>query len=124
MTVDSQSQTQHLVAPATSTEYPIIQEDARRRLNQDEQRALDLASEEELETARTMVSRLPVEFGHSDPRGMVDSLRIKHAHRLIIAVAKKFSCCACAESERRSLHPVAARVLHELGTCLQVDQFE
>ena len=55
---------------------------------------------------------------------MIDSLRRKHAHRLIIAVAKKFSCSACEESHRRRLRPVAARVLHEPGTCLQVDQFE
>ena len=27
-------------------------------------------------------------------------------------------------SQRRRLRPVAARVLHESGTCLQVDQFE
>ena len=32
VTVDSKSQTQHLVAPAVSSEYPIIQEDAHRRL--------------------------------------------------------------------------------------------
>ena len=49
MTIDSKS---HLVAPAVSTEYPVIQEDAHRRLSQEEQRAFDLASEEERETAR------------------------------------------------------------------------
>ena len=43
MTIDSKS---HLVAPDVSTEYPVIQEDAHRRLSQEEQRALDLASEE------------------------------------------------------------------------------
>ena len=37
MTVDSYCQTQHLVAPAKSTENPIIQEDVHRRLNQEEQ---------------------------------------------------------------------------------------
>ena len=52
MTVVSNSQTEHLVTPAISTEYPIIQGDSHRRLNQEEQRALDLASEEERETAR------------------------------------------------------------------------
>ena len=88
MTVDSHSQTQKLVAPVMSTTYPIIHEDAHRRLNGEEQRALDLASEEEREAARTMVSRLP------DPRGKIDSLRRKHAHRLIIATDKKFSCSA------------------------------
>ena len=98
MTVVSNSQTEHLVTPAISTEYPIIQEDSHRRLNQEEQRALDLASEEERETARNMVARLHVERGHYDPRGMIDSVRRKHAHRLIIATAKKFSCSAFEES--------------------------
>ena len=117
MTNDSKS---HVVAPAASTEYPVIQEDAHRRLSQEEQQALDLASAEE----RTMVSRLHVELGHSDPRRMIDSLRREQAHRLIIAIAKKFSCRAFRESQRRRLHPVVARVLHEPSTCLQVDQFE
>ena len=122
VTIDSKN---HLVAPAASTDdYPVIQEDAHRRLSKEEQQALDLATEEEWETARTMVSRLHVELGHSDPRGMIDSLRRKHAHRLIIAVAKKFSCSACEESQSRRLRPVAARVLHEPGTCLLIDQFE
>ena len=113
------------MGPAVSTaDYPVIQEDAHRRLSEEEQRALDLATEEERETARTMVSRLHLELGHSDPRGMIDSLRRKHAHRLIIATAKKFSCSACEESQRRRSRPVAARVLHEPGVCLQVDQFE
>ena len=121
-TIDSKN---HLVTPAVSTDdYPVIQEDAHRRLRKEEQQALDLATEEERETARTIVSRLHVELGHSDPRGMFDSLRRKHAHRLIIAAAKKFSCSACEESQRRRLRPVAARVLHEPGTGLQVDQFE
>ena len=86
MTTDCKS---HLVAPAVSTEYPVIQEEAHRRLSEE---TFDLASEEEREIARTMVSRLHVELGHSDPREMIDSLRRKHAHRLIIATAKKFSC--------------------------------
>ena len=108
VTIDSKS---HLVAPAVSTnDYPVTQEDAHRRLVEEEQRALDLATEEERETARTMVSRLHVELGHSDPRGMIDSLRRKHAHRLIIATAKRFCCSACEESQRRRLRPVAARV--------------
>ena len=37
----------HLVAPAVSTDdYPVIQEDAHRRLSEEEQQALDLATEE------------------------------------------------------------------------------
>ena len=116
----------HLVAPDVSTgDYPVLQEeDAHRRLSKEDQQALDLATEEERETARTIVSRLHVELGHSDPRGMFDSLRRKHAHRLIIATARKFSCSACEESQRRRLRPVAARYLNEPGICLQVEQFE
>ena len=70
------------------------------------------------------MSRLHVELGHSDPQGMIDSLRKKHAHRLIIGAVKKFSCSACEEGQRRRLRPVDARVLREPGACLQVDQFE
>ena len=122
MTIDSKN---HLVAPAVATDdYQVIQEDAHCRLSKQEHQALDLATEEERETARTIVFRLHVELGHFDHRGMIDSLRRKHAHRLIIAVAKKFSCSAREECQRRRLRPVAARVLHEPCTCLQVDQFE
>ena len=80
----------HLVAPAVSTDvYPFIQEDARRRLSKEEQHALDLATEEERETARTIVSRLHVELGHSDPREMIDSLRNTHTDSSVAVRAKK-----------------------------------
>ena len=46
------------MAPAASTEYPVIQEDAHLRLSQEEQRAFDLASEEERETAVTWFFKL------------------------------------------------------------------
>ena len=66
VTIDSKSR---LVAPAVSTDdYPVMQEDAHRRLSEEGQQALDLAAEEERETARTIVSRLHVELGHPDPR--------------------------------------------------------
>ena len=55
---------------------------------------------------------------------MIESLRRKHAHRLIIATANRFSCSAFEESQRRRLHLAAARMPHEPGTCLRVDQFE
>ena len=64
----------HLVAPAVSTDHPVTQEDADCRLSEEEQRAFDLANEEERETARTIVSRLHMELGHSDPQRMIDSL--------------------------------------------------
>ena len=118
MTVGSKSRTQYLVAPAVSIEYPTIQEDAHRRRIQEEQQAFDLlVSEEERNTAQTTVSRLHGELGYSDPRKMIDYLRRKHAHRLIIAAAKKRSCSACEESPRRRRHPTAARALHEEQPC-------
>ena len=90
MTVDSKSRTQYLVAPAVSIEDPTIQEYAHRRRIQEEQQAFDLvASEEERDTVQTTVSRLHGELGYSDPREMIDYLRRKHAHRLIIAAAQK-----------------------------------
>ena len=47
----------HLVAPAVSIDdYPVIHENAHRRLSKEEQQALDLATEEERETASTIVS--------------------------------------------------------------------
>ena len=107
VTIDSKN---HLVAAAVSTDdYPVIQEDAHRRLSKQEQQALDLASEEDRDTARTIVSRLHVELGHSDPRGMIDSLRRKHAHRLIIAESSvtmhvksetKITSSGCSNSSR------------------------
>ena len=78
VTIDSKS---CLKAPAVSAEYPVIQEDAHRRFSQEEQRAFDLAGEEERETARTMVSRLHVELGHSDPRGTAKKTRTQTHHR-------------------------------------------
>ena len=81
VTIDSKN---HSVAPAVSTDdYPVIQEDAHRRLSKEEQQALDLGTEDKQETARTIVSRLHVELGHSDPRGMIDSLRRKHSSLLL-----------------------------------------
>ena len=71
-----------------------------------------------------MVYRLHMELDHADPRRTIDSHPRKHAHRLIIATAKRFSCNAREESLKRRLHPVAARVLHVSGTYLLVDQFE
>ena len=55
---------------------------------------------------------------------MIESLRRKHAHPLIIATAIRFSCGARDESQRRRVRPIAARILHKPDTCLQVDQFE
>ena len=63
----------------STDDFPVVQEYAHRRLSEQEKQALDLATEEERETARTIVSRLHVELGHSDPQGMIDSLR-KNTH--------------------------------------------
>ena len=67
VTIDGKN---HLVVPAVSTDdYPSSSRDAHHRVSEEEQQAMDLATEEERETARTIVSRLHVEFCHSDPRG-------------------------------------------------------
>ena len=97
MTDDSISQTQHVVGPAnqqsirSSRKILIV---VSIKMNSE---PWTWVSEEERETARTMVSRLHVELGHSDPRGMIDSLRRKRTHRRIIATAKKYRCGACEE---------------------------
>ena len=87
MMVDSKNRTQHLVAPEISTEDQTIQADAHRRLSQEEQRPCDLASEHERAATRTMLFRLQWNFA-------IPILK-KHAHRLIIATAKKFGCSTC-----------------------------
>ena len=102
---------------------PVIQEDAHRRLSEEEQQALDLATEEERETARTMVSRLHAELGHSDPRGMILFQENTHTDSSLL-LPKSSVAVRGEESQRRRLRAVAVRVLHEPGTCLQVDQFE
>ena len=97
VTIDSKN---HLVAPAVSTDdYPVIQEDTHRRLSKEEQRALHLATEEERETARTIVSRLHVELGHSDPRGMIDSLR-RNTHTDLSLLLPKSSVAVLAKKVR------------------------
>ena len=97
VTIDSKN---HLVAPAVSTDdYQVIQEDAHRRLSKEEQQALDLATEEKRETARTIVSRLHVELGHSDPRRMIDSLR-RHTHTDSSLLLPKSSVAVLAKKVR------------------------
>ena len=86
----------------------------------------DLVSEEERETARTMVSRLHVELGQPDSPAMIDVLRRKHAHRPIITTAKKSSVAALAEkvhtpwvatSVVSSVHPTLSAVnLGDVGS--------
>ena len=111
----------HLVAPAVSTDdHPVIQEDAHRRLSEEEQQAMDLATEGRTRNIQNQTLNLAIlileewsilfeENTHTDSS---------------LLLPKKFSCSTCEESQRRRLRPVAARVLHEPGTCLQVDQFE
>ena len=121
MTTSSKSKMQHLTALATHTEYPAIQEDPDRRRNREEEQVWTRATDEEKETATSIVSRPHVEFGHCDPRGMIDSLRREQAASLIIAAVKKIHCSACDGSERRRLRPVPVRVLPETCSCLQMD---
>ena len=72
-----------------------------------------------------MVSQLNVELGHSDPRGIDRFSSKENTHTDSSSPQPKVQMqCVCEESQTRRLRPVAARVLHEPGTRLQVDQFE
>ena len=55
---------------------------------------------EEREVCDALVHRLHRELGHSDTRGMVDSLRQNRAHPTVLAAAKLMQCTACQESAR------------------------
>ena len=77
MTTEGKSNTQHLLAPATGTAYPASQEEPHRRLNLEEEQVCKRATDEEQETSNFIVSRLHVERGHADPRGMIVCLRKK-----------------------------------------------
>ena len=74
MTTESRSNAQHLIAPVIDTEFPTTRAEPHHRLNPVEQQVCKRATDEENETANSIVSRLDVERGHSDPRGMVDCL--------------------------------------------------
>ena len=62
-------------------------------------------SPEEKEVCDALVHRLHRELGHSDIRGMVDSLCQNRAHSTVLAAAKLMHFTACQESARMLSRP-------------------
>ena len=121
MTTDCKSNTQHVFALSIDTCYPVIQEahthinDSILKKNRCGIGLLTKRKKQNIPWSHVCMWSLDI---LSDPRGMIDSLRRRRAHRLIIAASKKFHCNACEEIERRRLRLVSVRVLHEPGRYL------
>ena len=89
-------------------EHPVVPERTEpwRPLTENEKIAWNALSPEEKEVCDALVHRLHRELGHSDIRGMVDSLRQNRAHQTVLAAAKLMHCTACQESARMLSRPV------------------
>ena len=116
--------------PATETvpdveEHPIVPERTEPwcPLTENEKNAWNALSPEEKEVCDALVHRLHRELGHSDIRGMVDSLRQNRAHPTVLAAAKLVHCTACQESARMLSRPVTSGKVMEPGAVLQMDNF-
>ena len=116
--------------PATETvpsveEHPVVQERTEpwRLLTETEKNAWNALSPEEREVCDALVHRLHRELGHSDIRGMVDSLRQNRAHPTVLAAAKLMQCTACQERARMLSRPVTSGKVMEPGAVLQMDNF-
>ena len=87
-----------------------------RPLTETEKTAWDALSTEERAVCDALVHRLHRELGHSDIRGMVDSLRQNR-------VVKLMQCTACQESARLMSRPVSSGKIMKPGVVLQMDNF-
>ena len=92
-------------------------------LIENEKNAWNALSPLEKEVCDALVHRLHRELGHSDIRGMVDSLRQNRAHPTVLAAAKLMHCTACQESARMLSRPVTSGKVMENGAVLQMDNF-
>ena len=113
--------------PATETvpdvgEHPIVPDRTEpwRPLTANEKNAWNALSPEKKEVCDALVHRLHRELGHSDIRGMVDSLRQNRAHPTMLAAAKLMHCTACQESARMLSRLVSSGKVMEPGA---VDNF-
>ena len=106
-------------------EHPVVPERTEpwRPLTENEKIAWNALSPEEKEVCDALVHRLHRELGHSDIRGMVDSLRQNRAHPTVLAAAKLMHCTACQESARMLSRPVISGKTMEPGAVLQMDNF-
>ena len=98
-------------------EHPVLPTETEpwRPLTEAEKTAWDALSPEEREVCDALVHRLHRELGHSDIRGMVDSLRQNRAHPTVLAAAKLMQCTACQESARLMSRPVTSGKITEPG---------
>ena len=111
--------------PSKLEEHPVVPERTEpwRPLTENEKIAWNALSPEEKEVCDALVHRLHLELGHSDIRGMVDSLRQNRAHPTVLAAAKLMHCTACQESARMLSRPVTSGKVMEPGAVLQMDNF-
>ena len=111
--------------PSNLEEHPVVPERTEpwRPLTENEKIAWNALSPEEKEVCDALVHRLHRELGHSDIRGMVDSLRQNRAHPTVLAAAKLMHCTACQESARMLSRPVISGKTMEPGAVLQMDNF-
>ena len=111
--------------PLKLEEHPVVPERTEpwRPLTENEKNAWNALSPEEKEVCDALVHRLHRELGHSDIRGMVDSLRQNRAHPTVLAAAKLMHCTACQESARMLSRPVTSGKVMEPGAVLQMDNF-
>ena len=111
--------------PSNLEEHPVETErkEPWRPLTENEKFAWNALSSAEKKVCDALVHRLHRELGHSDIRGMVDSLRQNHAHPTVLAAAKLMQCTACQESARMLSRPVTSGKVMEPGAVLQMDNF-
>ena len=111
--------------PLKVAEHPVVPERTEpwRPLTENEKNAWNALSPEEKEVCDALVHRLHRELGHSDIRGMVDSLRQNRAHPTVLAAAKLMHCTACHESARMLSRLVTSGKVMEPGAVLQMDNF-
>ena len=74
---------------------PVTETEPWRPLTENEKTVWDALCTKQREVCDALVHRLHRELGHSDIRGMVDSLRQNRAHPTVLAAAKLMQCKAC-----------------------------
>ena len=111
--------------PPKVEEHPVVAERTEpwRPLTETEKNAWNALSPEEREVCDALVHKLHRELGHSDIKGMVDSLRQNRARSTVLAAAQFMHCTACQESARMSSRPVTSGKVMEPVAVLKMDNF-
>ena len=119
---------EHLIVPDRTEplkleEHPVVLERTEPWRLLTEKNPWNALSPEEKEVFDALVHQLHRELGHSDIRGMLDSLRQNRAHPTVLAAAKLMHCTACQESARMSSRPVTSGKVMEPGAVVQMHNF-